>query len=103
MSGAVISMPTVIVVSKDSDVLCAAIEEQGIENVWWALDENVENRILAQNLGLARYHLAGVNADQEAFDIVLSGKKESPKKKAAPKPKTTSTAKKAESSKDDSK
>ena len=75
-------MTRVLLKSLDEKCVKAAIEKYGKRDVYVALDETVANRQIALSLGLDRYALVGVDADESAYDECDLCKKPAPAKKA---------------------
>ena len=82
------NMSSVLVIG-DEKALAKAIEKHGAENVWWAEGEGPATRPAAIRAGLARYHFAGADANQEEYTTVIGGTPAKVSKPAASKKKAT--------------
>ena len=91
-----VNMARILVVSDDREIISEALATYGRRNVYWAVENTVENTLKAEALGIdSRLNLVGSDADHDLFDTVLGGSKKSTKK-SAPKSKKESLAKEVE-------
>ena len=73
---------------EDSDIIAEALAKYGRRNVYWAKDNTVANRHIAEPLGIdSGLNLVGEDADPKLYDEVIGCKVESKPKKSAPKSK----------------